>query len=288
MNILKSLLAAVCLVAAVVPSQAATPTLTNFNAMVFIVDATADPTNVIQLRLSQSQFHVSPGGITLSNVATSVTIITNGYTIFSNVVNNFVSTTNIFTNVQQVFNLVTNYFTNVTQVFETNIFNIKNSEIIITNTLVTINGTNVPTINPTDLYYPYRAGSNYFYDSTMFHSDGITKVDSNVGAVLTVGDATFVNLLKGSQTNSVSGAISIAHATNGLHNVELTHIRTFFVPSGGPHTLTIPTGWRTNVYSAVPPALTNGTITKMFVRGMGPTADAASQTNCYVSFEYYK
>jgi hypothetical protein len=198
------------------------------------------------------------------------------------------NTVNYISNVVNNYNIVTNNYTNVTWNIETNVFNIKNSTVTITNTSFTINGTNAATINATDTYIPYRAGSNYFGDSTMKHSEGITKVEANVGAVLTVGDTTFVNMLLGSQTNVVSGAVAIEYATNGLHNVELTHIRTWFVPSGGPHTLTIPSGWRTNVYSAVPPALTNGTITKMFVRGMGPTADAASQTNVQVSFEYYK
>lgn len=113
-------------------------------------------------------------------------------------------------------------------------------------------------------------------------------VTNNIGSVLTVGDTTFIDLLKASQTNSVTGALTFAHATNGAHGLEYTHVRWIFVPSGGPHTLTIPSGWRTNVYSAVPPALTNGTITRMVVTSGGPTADAASQTNCYVSFEYYK
>lgn len=196
--------------------------------------------------------------------------------------------TTYISNVTQILNFVTNYFTNVTWNVVSNTFNVKNGSIIITNTLVTINGTNVATINPTDSYVPYRAGSNYFADSTMFHEDGITKVEANVGAVLTVGDTDAVNMLKGSQTNSVTGAFTILHATNGLHGTDLTHVRWLFVPSGGPHTLTIPSGWRTNVYSAVPPALTNGTIYRMVVACGGPTADAASQTNAYVSFEMYQ
>lgn len=198
------------------------------------------------------------------------------------------NTINYYSNVVNNYNIVTNNSTNVTYNIETNVYNIKNSQVIITNTLVTINGTNVATINPTDSYIPYRAGSNYFADSTMKHSDGITKVDANVGAVLTVGDTDAVNMLKGSQTNSVTGAFTILHATNGLHGTDLTHVRWIFVPSGGPHTLTIPSGWRTNVYSAVPPALTNGTIYRMVVACGGPTSSAALQTNAYVSFEMYQ
>jgi hypothetical protein len=198
------------------------------------------------------------------------------------------NTVNYYSNIVNNFNIVTNNSTNVIWNIETNVYNIKNSSVIITNTLVTINGTNVATINPTDSYVPYRAGSNYFADSTLKQADGITKVDSNVGAVLDVGSTDSVNMLYGSRTNSVTAAFTILHATNGLHGVDLTHVRWIFVPSGGPHTLTIPTAWRTNVYSAVPPALTNGTIYRMVVACGGPTSDAASQTNAYVSFEYYK
>jgi hypothetical protein len=108
------------------------------------------------------------------------------------------------------------------------------------------------------------------------------------GAPLSVGDTTFVDVQRASQTNAVSGALTFAHATNGVHGLDFTHVRYFFVGSGGPHTLTIPSGWRTNVYSAVPPALTNGTISVMYLKCGGPTASAAAQTNCYVSFEYYK
>jgi hypothetical protein len=113
-------------------------------------------------------------------------------------------------------------------------------------------------------------------------------VTNNIGALLSVGDTTFVDLSKASQTNSVTGALTFAHATNGVHGLEKTHARWFFVPSGGPHTLTLPALWRTNVYSSVPPALTNGTITVMYVKSGGPTDTAARQTNSYVSFEYYK
>jgi hypothetical protein len=117
---------------------------------------------------------------------------------------------------------------------------------------------------------------------------GLLSVNGNLGAELSVGDTTFVDLSKASQTNSVTGAITIAHATNGVHGIEQTHARWFFVPSGGPHTLTLPALWRTNVYSAKPPALTNGTITVMYVKSGGPTDTAARQTNVYCSFEYFK
>jgi hypothetical protein len=198
------------------------------------------------------------------------------------------NTVNYISNVVNNYNIVTNNSTNVTWNIVTNVFNIKNSTVTITNTAVTINGTNVATINPTDTYIPYRAGSNYFGDSTLLQADGVTKSTANVGAVLAVGATDAVDMLTGSRTNSVTGAFTILHATNGIHLTDLTHVRWIFVPSGGPHTLTIPTTWRTNVYSAVPPALTNGTIYRMVVACGGPTSSSALQTNCYVSFEYYQ
>lgn len=118
--------------------------------------------------------------------------------------------------------------------------------------------------------------------------EGVTTVTGNLGAELSVGDTEFINIQEASQTNSVTGALTFAHATNGVHGTDFTHVRWIFVPSGGPHTLTVPALWRTNVYSAVPPALTNGTITRMVLACGGGTADAASQTNVYVSFEYFK
>jgi hypothetical protein len=130
--------------------------------------------------------------------------------------------------------------------------------------------------------------NDYYFPGASYRFDGDGTIVKNTGALLSVGDTTYVDLSKASQTNSVTGAITFAHATNGVHGLELTHARWFFTPSGGPHTLTIPATWRTNVYSAVPPALTNGTITVMYLKSGGGTADAASQTNCYVSFEYYK
>ena len=117
---------------------------------------------------------------------------------------------------------------------------------------------------------------------------GTGTTTGNLGPLLSVGDVTFVDVTKASQTNSVSGALAFAHATNGVHGTELTHVSWLFNGSGSDQTLTIPSGWRTNVYSAVPPALTNSTITRMVLTCIGPTADATSQTNVYVAFEYYK
>lgn len=113
-------------------------------------------------------------------------------------------------------------------------------------------------------------------------------IHKNIGAFLNVGDTAFVDLSRASQTNVVSGAMTFAHATNGVDGFDLTHVRWLFNNSGSDQTLTIPAGWKTNVYSAVPPALTNATITVMYVKCGGPTSSSTLQTNCYVSFEYYK
>lgn len=117
---------------------------------------------------------------------------------------------------------------------------------------------------------------------------GLHQYSKNVGALLSVGDTTFIDVQKASQTNDISGTLTIAHATNGLDGVEMTHVRWLFNASGSDQTLSIPAGWRTNVYSPVPTKITNGTITKMVLHCIGPTASLATQTNCYVSFEYFK
>lgn len=117
---------------------------------------------------------------------------------------------------------------------------------------------------------------------------GTAQVTNNIAAVLAVGDATYVDVTKASQTNAVSGTVTISFATNGIAGQDLTHVRWFFNGSGSDQTITIPSGWRTNLVSAVPAKLTNAVITVMYVKCGGPTASAATQTNCYVSFEYYK
>jgi hypothetical protein len=211
-----------------------------------------------------------------------------GATYISNVTQNFNFVTNVFTNVVQHLNLVTNYFTNVTQVFETNVFNIKNSTVNFTNTIVQINGTNVVTINATDSFLPYRAGSNFFGDSSLSQTGNVVVTAWNIAAFPSVGDTTVLDVRRAYQTNLVAGAFTIGAATNGVDGQQLVHVRKFMVASGGPHTLTIPSNWRTNVFSPVPPSLTNGTITYMYVKCDGPTSTLAGQTNCSVSWEYYR
>lgn len=111
---------------------------------------------------------------------------------------------------------------------------------------------------------------------------------------LTVGATTYIDANYRSQTNQVAGALTFSYCTNGVHGVDSTTVRWLFNSSGSDQTLTFPiiaagvNGWRTNVYSAVPPAITNGTIMKVILDVGGPTDTLARQTNCYVKFEYYQ
>ncbi len=103
---------------------------------------------------------------------------------------------------------------------------------------------------------------------------------------LSTGDAQWVDMSTPSQTNAVSGAVTISCATNGVAGTELAHVRWFFNGSGSDQTLTLPATWRTNFFSAVPSKLTNGITTVMYVKSTGSTT--ATQTNVFVSFEFYK
>jgi hypothetical protein len=146
------------------------------------------------------------------------------------------------------------------------------------------NGVTVAT-NVTGTNVTWTASVDQAYAFAWTGSHTYTK---NVGAVLAVGATDAIDLTFASATNLVSGAITFLHATNGVDLVDKTHVRWFFNNSGSDQTLTIPAGWRTNVNSAVPPKLTNATVTAMYVKCNGPTSSAALQTNAYVSFEYYK
>lgn len=366
-------------------------------------------------------------------ISTNITVTSNTVTIINttNLIDNSVTwITNTIVN----YNIVTNTYTNVYATYQTVTNVYKNSTIHYTNnTWITINGTNVVTINPTDGYLPYRSGTNSFGDSpilriddttvgveeldanavvvtnlatggvvisdtdglvtNLFHGTGAltndgagnlgwydyqtlissslpavtnyflealsgnltvetnvattnvtwrvdvaglltnwAKLDTNIatpqavtnyfldvgsnmtvstnvsgtnvtwtvrvndplyvtnniGALLSAGDATFVDMLKASQTNEVSAAVTLAHATNGVTATELTHVCWLYNGSGSDQTLTINANWRTNVNSAVPPALTNNTLTAVYLKSLGATDTAAKQTNCLVSFEFYK
>jgi hypothetical protein len=116
-------------------------------------------------------------------------------------------------------------------------------------------------------------------------------ITNNIAGLQVAGNTNVVDVSVNAPscvTNVITSAITYAHATNGENALLITKIVKLMVPSGGPYALSIPATWRTNVYSAVPPSLTNGTVTWMYVKNDGPTPDSASQTNCYVSFEFYR
>lgn len=111
---------------------------------------------------------------------------------------------------------------------------------------------------------------------------------NNLGAVLIGANPTnVVDLSVASHTNILDGALTIAHATNGVAGREFTHVRWFW-PDGADRALTIPTNWKTNANSAVPANITNNWVTKMYVTSVGDTSTSANQTNVFVSFEFYK
>lgn len=125
-------------------------------------------------------------------------------------------------------------------------------------------------------------------NTTIFNGKVTIANNANIETMYAAGNTNVIDLSIASATNTISSAITFAHATNGLASAQRIHDRWFYVASGGPYTLTIPSTWRTNVYSAVPPSLTNSTITRMVVTGMGDTSTSAAQTNALVSFEFYK
>lgn len=111
---------------------------------------------------------------------------------------------------------------------------------------------------------------------------------SGYDTTLAAGVATnVIDMNLSSSTNILDAALTIAHATNGVAGVEKTHVR-WLLAGGADRAFAIPSGWRTNVYSAVPANITNNTITKMYVTTWGDTSSSANQTNVFVSFEYYK
>lgn len=90
-------------------------------------------------------------------------------------------------------------------------------------------------------------------------------------------------------TNLVSGSVTYAHATNGVAG-QSTTVKVVMPNGSGDQTLTINANWRTNVFSPVPTTLTNDTITVMYLEywAFQDTATSAKQTNCGVSFSYFK
>ena len=132
----------------------------------------------------------------------------------------------------------------------------------------------------------FLATGGYLSAPTMV---GQTVESGNIGALLSVGSTSYLDINIAAATNNVSGTFTLLYATNGVDLVYKAVTRWFFNNSGSDQTLAIPAGWRTNVLSAVPTKITNGTITKMIVECGGPTDSTALQTNCYnVVFSYYK
>lgn len=128
-------------------------------------------------------------------------------------------------------------------------------------------------------------GDAYIRDTTHINSGIVTN---NLVAIASGANPTnVVNLNTAVATNILDSSLTILHATNGATGFEKTHVRWFWA-GGADRTLIIPVEWKTNVYSAIPTAITNGTITRMFVTSIGATGDSASQSNVFVSFEFYK
>lgn len=119
---------------------------------------------------------------------------------------------------------------------------------------------------------------------------GLTVIANTAGVGVSVTGAPSTNVVDlnvSGATNILNAALTILHATNGATASERTHVRWLWA-GGADRTLTIPSGWKTNMNSAVPASITNGTITRMFVSSIGDTSTSANQTNVFVSFEFYK
>lgn len=124
---------------------------------------------------------------------------------------------------------------------------------------------------------------------------GIHDYTQNVRAVMSVGDTTFVDFNKATQTNAIAGAFALTHATNGAAGFQSTHMRILLNSSGSDQTLTFPIaaakadGWLTNqLTGAIPTSITNNTMIVLMLRNVGPTSTLAQQTNVMVlGFEYY-
>lgn len=226
---------------------------------------------------------VSTNIVTVTNVTYNYSYVTNYYTnvyqqfdyvtnVYTNVYQTFNNVTNYYTNVYQTFNYLTNIFTNVYQEFNyvTNIY--KNSTIYYTNTTLIVNGN-------TNAWWNLRD------DGMITPADGRSVAITNtIGAILSAGDTTFVDMLKASQTNLLTGDQTWAHATNGLDLVEFTHVRTLYA-AGGNRTQNLPAGWHNASGAAI--TVTNNTIVKIYVTSMGSTASAALQTNVLSRAEYF-
>lgn len=118
-------------------------------------------------------------------------------------------------------------------------------------------------------------------------SDETPVVNGNLGSALSVGDTTFVNMLKASQTNSIASAMTFSYATNGLDLIEFTHVRTFLNGSGSDQTVNLPSGWHKGQGAGSSFVVTNATLAKLYVTCMGPTSSAALQTNVTATVSFF-
>lgn len=124
-------------------------------------------------------------------------------------------------------------------------------------------------------------------NTATFYTDSVRLTNNITVAAASAPSTNVVDLNVAVATNILNGALTLLHATNGAANYEQTHVRWLWA-GGADRALTIPTSWKTNVNSAVPANITNGTITKMYVTSIGDTASSANQSNVFVSFEFYK
>jgi hypothetical protein len=157
----------------------------------------------------------------------------------------------------------------------------------VTSAIQTQLNTKAPTSNPT---FTGTAIAPTL-DAADAYIGSISSLTNNILYLESAGNTNVVNMSPSAAsivTNIITENLAFAHATNGSGAGMTVKLQKFMVPSGGPYTLTIPAAWRTNVYSAVPPSLTNGTVTWMRLACDGPTDTSANQTNIYVSFAYFK
>lgn len=154
--------------------------------------------------------------------------------------------TNIYvTNLTVISNLFLTNVTvqefNTTNIIDQSVTYITNSFLVISNTTVTINGTNVATINPTVGRVPYNVDGVNFGDSALFYIDpttvGATEIDAGLVAITNLANNAFVI------TKTIGGIDGVL--TNGPAITDLA----LWTNSGGylqPVDLTVPLFW-TNV-----------------------------------------
>lgn len=148
--------------------------------------------------------------------------------------------------------------------------------------------TNLAGVGNTNLFLFTTSGNGTLPDWSLLNTNMLRTVTNNFSVFVTAGVATnVIDMSLASSTNILNGSLTMVHATNGVSSFERTHVRWFWA-GGSDRAFAIPSTWKTNVYSAVPANITNGTITKMYVTTIGDTSSSANQTNVFVSFEFYK